>query len=85
MGIKYAKKHNIPVIATMHSQFYKDFLKETHSKLIAKAMLKNVIKTFDKCNECFAVNESVANIYFNEYGTKIKPSVLLSKRLDTPG
>lgn len=76
MGIKYAKKNNIPVIATLHSQFYKDFLRESHSKLIAKFMLNNVVKTFDKCDECFAVNENVANIYYNEYGLKTKPSVL---------
>lgn len=67
LGVKYAKKYNVPVVATLHSQYYKDFLKESHSKVIAKLLLKNIIKVFNRCDECWAVNSEVANIYYNEY------------------
>ena len=75
MGLQYAKKHNIPVVATLHSQFYKDFLKETHIKWLSKSMLKKVIKVFNKCDECWAVNANVAEIYYKEYGLKVYPKV----------
>lgn len=73
LGVKYAKKNNVPVVATMHSQFYKDFLKESHSKTIAKMLLKKVMKVFNSCDECLAVNSEVAKIYFNEYKAKTMP------------
>ena len=76
MGLQYAKKHNIPVVSTLHSQFYKDFLRETHNiKWLSKSLLKKVIKVFDKCDECWAVNANVAEIYFKEYGLKVYPKV----------
>ncbi len=84
MGIKYAKQNNLPVVATLHSQFYKDFLRESHSKLIAKLMLKNVIKTFDNCDECFAVNSNVADLYYYEYGIKNRPNILKNGTDFTP-
>ena len=75
MGVKYAKKHNIPVIATLHSQFEQDFYRATHSKCITKSLLKVVMKVFNQCDECYAVNERVAEI-FKGYGAKRMPGVL---------
>lgn len=75
-GVKYAKKHNIPVVATMHSQYKKDFLKETHNcKWLSNILLKKIMKVFNSCDECWAVNQNVANIYYKEYGAKTLPIV----------
>lgn len=74
-GVEYAKDNNIPVIATLHSQFKKDFLRETKSELISAIMLKNIISVFNSCNECWAVNKEVAKVYFHEYGLKKFPKV----------
>ncbi|NCB48049.1 MAG: glycosyltransferase [Clostridia bacterium] len=71
-GLKYAKKHNIPVVSTMHSQFKKDFLKNTHSKLLTNIMLKKIMKVFNSCDECWAVNDNIGNV-FVEYGAKKTP------------
>ena len=38
-GVKYAKKHNIPCIATMHSQFKKDIMRFTKSELASDKLL----------------------------------------------
>lgn len=79
MGAKYAKKHNLPLVATMHSQFYKDFMKSTHNnKLISNILLKKIIKVFNMCDECWAVNGAVGRIYFNEYGAKKMPLTRLN-------
>ncbi|MBQ4558144.1 MAG: glycosyltransferase [Clostridia bacterium] len=75
-GIKYAKKHNIPVIATMHSQFKKDFLHVTKCKWLSNILLKKVMKVFNSCDRCFAVNENIAKLYYKEYGANFLPDVL---------
>lgn len=73
-GLKYAKKHNIPCIATMHSQFRQDFKRSVKSNLIANAMVKKIMKVFNACNECWAVNSKIAEV-FVEYGAKQLPKV----------
>ena len=75
MGVKYAQKHNIPVIATLHTQFEQDFYHETHSKLASKWLLKLIMRVFNQCDKCYAVNERVAEIYCG-YGAKQVPGVL---------
>lgn len=76
IGIKYAKKHNIPVIATMHSQFKQDFLRATKINFIANILTNKVVKVFDKCDNCYAVNSEIARIFHEEYGVKKLPDVL---------
>ena len=83
MGVKYAKKHGIPVIATMHSQFQQDFYRATHSKLITRMMLKKVMKVFNKCDEYYAVSPAVSEIFLN-YGAEHKPPFMYSGTDMTP-
>jgi len=72
VGLNYAKKHNIPAVATMHSQFKQDFLRQTHSKLLTKILLKNIMKVFNGCDECWAVNDNVGKLFVT-YGAKTLP------------
>ena len=85
-GVKYAKKHNIPCIATMHSQFKKDIMRFTKSELASNKLLKEIIKVFNSCDECFAVNKEVARIFYEDYHCKKYPLVMNNatnmKRLD---
>lgn len=76
MGIDYAKKHKIPVVATMHSQFRKDFYRAVKSKILAKILTKVVIKQFNRCDECWAVNKEVARIFKEDYKYKTMPKVM---------
>lgn len=76
LGINYAKKNNIPVIATMHSQYKQDFLRAVKSQWIANLLTKKIIRQYDRCDKCWAVNSEIANIYFNEYHCKILPDVM---------
>lgn len=75
-GIKYAKKNNIPCIATMHSQFKRDILKVVKNELIATKINDQIIKVFNQCDECRAVNGEVARIFYEDYGYKMLPKVL---------
>lgn len=75
-GIKYAKIHDIPVVGTMHSQYKKDFMRAVHNDTLAQTLTKALIHTYNKCDECWAVNKEVARIFYEEYGYKELPKVM---------
>ncbi|NMA51267.1 MAG: glycosyltransferase family 4 protein [Mollicutes bacterium] len=75
-GYEYAEEHNIPCVATMHSQFKQDFEKAVKVKKIATKLTDKLIRFFNKCDECWAVNSEVARIYYEEYGYKTMPRVM---------
>lgn len=76
VGLGYAREHNIPCIATMHSQFKKDFQKIVKKEFLVNALTNQIIKTYDECDECWAVNSEVARIFFEDYGCKNLPRVM---------
>lgn len=76
MALNYAKKHNIPVIATMHSQYKQDFQRAVKMNWLASFMTKKLMKFFDSCTECWAVNDEIARIFYEEYGYKELPKVM---------
>lgn len=75
-GLRYAKKNNIPAVATMHSQYRQDFKRAVKKDALADVLLKKLIRFFNKCDECWAVNSEVARIFFEDYGYKKLPVVM---------
>ena len=75
-GIRYAKRHNVPVIGTMHSQYKQDFLRAVKNEHLADKLTKRLIKVYNKCDECWAVNSKVAQIFYEDYGYKTLPKVM---------
>ena len=75
-GVKYAKRNNIPLIGTMHSQFKQDFKRAVKNDTLADVLTKKIIRVYNKCDECFTVNKEVARIYHDEYGYKKIPSII---------
>lgn len=75
-GLDYAKKHHIPCIATMHSQFKRDFIRAVKSEYLATKLNNTLIKVFNKCDECLAVNQETARIFRDEYGYRGVPIVM---------
>ena len=69
LGIRIAREKNIPVIATMHTRWEFEFEKYLKSKEIAKLCVKHLIKSYNKCDSCIALNNSLLNVY-NGYGYK---------------
>ena len=67
LGIRVARDKNIPVIATMHSRWEFEFKKYLKSKTIAKLCVKHLIKTYNKCDECIALNKALMKVY-KDYG-----------------
>lgn len=75
-GLNYAKKNKIPCLATMHSQFKLDFKRAVKSDIIAQQLTQRLMKVFNKCDDCFAVNKGIAELYCNEYKYKKLPKVM---------
>lgn len=76
MALKYAKKHNIPAIATMHSQFKQDFKRAVKSEWLSSILTKKLMKLFNGCTECWAVNSEIARLFYEDYGYKELPKVM---------
>lgn len=66
-ALRIAKERKIPLIATLHSKYYDDILKKTHSEMIAKAVVGRVVSFYDKCDEVWTVNDATAEV-LREYG-----------------
>lgn len=75
VGAKYAKKHKIPLISTLHSQFEQDFLRATKSKSITRIMLNVIAKTFNKCDELWTMNPGCVELS-RHYGYKGKTELV---------
>jgi len=84
LALKYAKKNNIPVVATMHSQYKQDLIRMTKSKTISNIVLKRIIKVFNECDECWTLNKEIARIFKEEYGYTKEPILINNATEMTP-
>jgi len=66
-GVRLAKRLNIPVVATIHSQFDQDFYKATKSETITKLLIKRIMKVYNACDEVFVMNEKLKELLY-QYG-----------------
>lgn len=71
MGVEYARKHNLPIVGTIHSHFRQDFYRATKSNWLSDKLLASVMKIFNACNECWTVNNAFKDLYVNEYGLQV--------------
>lgn len=74
-AVKYGKKHNIPIISTMHSQFEQDFFKATKSKCLTKLCLKVIMSVFNKSDLCLTMNPACVQL-LKRYGCKTKIEIM---------
>lgn len=73
-ALRFGRRNKIPVVATLHSQFRRDFQRALRLDSTAELLLKGVIRIFNDCDECWAVNAAIADI-FQEYGCRPLPGV----------
>lgn len=81
IGLQYAKKHNIPCVATMHSQFKRDFKRSVKTPLlspIVSILMASIRTVYNHTTENWAVNGEVGRIFHEEYKVKRKPIVMLN-------
>ena len=76
-GVKLAKKRNIPVVATIHSQFDQDFYKATKSETVTKLLIKRIMKVYNACDEVFVMNEKLKELLYS-YGYTGKARLMVN-------
>ena len=83
-GVLYAKLHKLPVVATLHSQYKQDFEKPLKFKPALDIAMSSIMRVFNACDECWAVNEGIKELYVNEYGLTAPCKVRLNATDHTP-
>ncbi len=68
-GIRLADKLNVPLIGTFHSKYYDDFLRVTHSDVLASLGSRFVADFYGRCDEVWTVSEDAAET-LHSYGYK---------------
>ena len=67
-GVIFAKLRDLPVVATLHSQYKQDFEKPLKLKPALDIAMDGIMRVFNACDECWAVNEGIKDLYQQEYG-----------------
>jgi len=66
---RLARRCGAPLVATFHSKYYDDFYKATHSKTLAKAVVRYIVNFYNSCDEVWAVNKATGEV-LKSYGYK---------------
>ncbi|MBR5370157.1 MAG: glycosyltransferase [Bacilli bacterium] len=69
LGIRVAKDKKIPVIGTMHTRWEFEFKKYLKSNIMATVAVKYLIRSYNKCYSCIALNNALMDVY-SDYGYK---------------
>ena len=75
LGIRVAREKNIPVIATMHTRWEFEFKKYLKSNILTNITIKHLIKSYNKCDSCIALNKALVEVY-KGYGYKGKIQII---------
>ena len=75
-AIKLGKKLNVPVVATLHTQYKEDFKRVLHNfKPLVNFMVKYILKVYNKADSVWTVNDASCEI-LRSYGYKGKIEVV---------
>lgn len=67
-GVLYAKIHKRPLVATLHSQYRQDLEIALKLNPPINLAMNGIMRVFNACDECWAVNEGIKELYQKEYG-----------------
>lgn len=75
LGIRLAKRLKIPVIGTFHTRYDFELNKRLKNEFITNIVIKDIAKTFNKCDKCIAINSKMIGV-FKDYGYKGTPTII---------
>ena len=67
IGLNYARLKDVPVVATIHSQYKRDFERTLKLQSTVNLAMMTIMSIFNGCDECWTVNEAVRQLYIHEY------------------
>ncbi|MBO5103163.1 MAG: glycosyltransferase, partial [Clostridia bacterium] len=69
-AVQLGKKYNKPVVATIHTKYYDDFMRVLHNnKTLSNIMLKYIMKVYNSADSVWTVNNASCQI-LRDYGYK---------------
>jgi len=68
-AFRLAEKLDIPLVGTFHSKYYEDFLRVTHSDVLASLGSRYVADFYELCDEVWTVSEDAVETLYS-YGYK---------------
>ena len=68
-AVRVARKRDIPLVSTFHSKYYDDALAKTHSRVLAKVVVQEIVRFYDRCDGVWTVNNATAQV-LHDYGYK---------------
>jgi glycosyltransferase involved in cell wall biosynthesis len=68
-ALRLSEKFNVPLVGTFHSKYYDDFLRVTHSDVLASLGSRFVAEFYERCDEVWTVSEDAAET-LQSYGYK---------------
>lgn len=74
-AVKMGKKLGIPVVATLHTKFYDDFMRVTKSKFLSNICLRYIMKVYNNADSVWTVNDASCQV-LRDYGYKGKIEVV---------
>ena len=74
-AVKMGKKLGIPVVATLHTKFYDDFMRITKSKFLSNIALRYIMKVYNNADSVWTVNDASCQV-LRDYGYKGKIEVV---------
>jgi len=75
MALRVSRKRNIPLVATFHSKYYKDFKDAFKLDMVAKSLTSRIISFFNSADSVWTVNQSSADT-LRSYGFEKKVEVV---------
>ena len=75
LGVRVARKLGIPAIGTFHTRYDFELNKRLKNELITNMVIKEIIKVFNKCDKCIAINSKMIDV-FKDYGYKGTPVII---------
>lgn len=74
-AIRQARRQNIPVVATLHTQYHQDFERTLKSKPLVDFMINYIVKVFQNADSVWTVSERSCKI-LRDYGYYGKVEVI---------
>ncbi len=68
-ALRVVKKQNIPLVATLHTQYHQDFKRYVKFNFITRLMIRYLMKVFNRADSVWTVSEKSCEI-LRDYGYK---------------
>lgn len=74
-AVEVAKEKNVPLVATLHTKYFDDFMRVTKSKVLSKVALSYIMYVYNHADSVWTVSDAAKDV-LREYGYKGKVDVV---------